>query len=668
MTKGRRTAAWLLLAAALGLAILGQFYFYQRREYLWDGLVLHGLAALCFLLAWRLSMPVQREDAPRQPSPLMAWIQARKVPAALLASGLVLSFLATMLSRGRLQEQSAGDVVVLWGLATVVAGLATVWPASWPPAWRRDWVGRWREIGRETWLEVATVAGLTLLALSLRVAALGRVPYTLGGDEAWLGLMARQVLRGELRNPFAVGYMSLPTLFYWTLSWSLSLVGDAMTGLRLPAALVGTATVPMLYLFARDLWGRRTALLGALFLATYDYHIHYSRLGASNVWDPLFVVLTLWALDRGLTREQGRTRSFLAAGLAMGLGTYFYGSARLLPVLVGLYAALVWFQKRKELRTPALYVGLMVLAFLIVAGPILGYALAHPNEWNARLDQVGILRSGWLEREPELTGKGTATILAEQFLRAAGAFHVFPDRTVWYGAERPLLGFMAGAFAVLGMAWAVARWRDRRYFLVVIWFWSVIIWGGMLTVSPPSSQWLVIAIPAVALLVTFGLVESVGLLCRLQRYGRRWENLALGLLIALLAVSSIRFYFVEYAPSGRYGSENGETATMVGHYLRDLDQGTQVYWFGAPRIYWNFGSISFLAPQVTGRDVVDPLTASPEFAGEAAAAAVGRGVVFAFLPERVEDLSWVQQALPDGRVEEFYDTWGRLRFTAYTLP
>jgi len=52
MTKGRRVAAWLLLAAALGLAIVGQFYFFERREYLWDGLVLHGLAALCFLLAF----------------------------------------------------------------------------------------------------------------------------------------------------------------------------------------------------------------------------------------------------------------------------------------------------------------------------------------------------------------------------------------------------------------------------------------------------------------------------------------------------------------------------------------------------------------------------------------------------------------------------------------
>jgi hypothetical protein len=304
---------------------------------------------------------------------------------------------------------------------------------------------------------------------------------------------------------------------------------------------------------------------------------------------------------------------------------------------------------------------LLVLAFLVVAGPMLGFALGHPNEWNARINQVGIFQSGWLAREPGLTGKSTVQILAEQFLHAAGAFHVFADRTVWYGADRPLLGFLAGIFAVLGMAWAVAHWRDRRYFLVIVWFWSVIITGGMLTESPPSSMRLVIAIPAVALLVAFGLEESVRLVCRSLSLDRPRENFALGVLIAILAVSSIHFYFVEYTPERRYGSENGETATMMGYYLHDLEVGSQAYFFGAPRIYWNYGPMSFLAPNVSGQDVVKTLDAPPDFP-------VGRyGAVFLFLPERSGELSWVQQAFPSGHLREFYGREGRLRFLAYEV-
>jgi 4-amino-4-deoxy-L-arabinose transferase-like glycosyltransferase len=526
-------------------------------------------------------------------------------------------------------------------------------------------MGRWRRVRRESWLEAATVGLVTLLALVLRVFALESVPFTLGGDEAWHGLLARQVIDGQLRNPFTMGFMSMPTLFYWPLSWSLRLFGDSVVGLRLAAALVGAVTVPILYLFARDLWGRRLALLSALFLASYDYHIHYSRLGANNVWDPLFVVLALWALDRGLARiaeepaRWGAYRWFMVAGSVVGLSFYFYTGARLLPVLVAVYAVFVWWRRRKQLSRPGAYLGLMLVTFLVVAGPMLSYAQAHPPEWNARLNQVGIIQSGWLEREPALTGKSTAQILAEQFLRAAGAFHVFPDRTVWYGADRPLLGLLDGALAVLGMAWAVARWRDRRWFLILIWFWSVIVSGGMLTESPPSSQRLVIAIPAVALLVATGLDRSVDLSARVLERQGRWEQVARGLLLGLLMVGSIRYYFVEFAPARRYGSENGETATMIGHYLRELEGEYQVYHLGAPRIYWGFGTMSFLAPEVRGQDVVEPLTSAPDFVDDA---------LVVFLPERLGELMWVQEAYPDGEVQEFLDGSGRLRFAVYRLP
>jgi 4-amino-4-deoxy-L-arabinose transferase-like glycosyltransferase len=680
-------AAWLLLAAALCLVLLGQIYFFQRQEYGWDGLVFHLMAALCFLLAWRLSKPAKERTAKRPSPQLGAWLRARTITAAFLALGAFFSLLAVFLMQGRSLGQRTHDVVLIWALAVACVGLATVWPLSRVLSFFRRWRESLRAISRETWLEAAAVAALTLLALVLRVAALDSVPYTLGGDEGWHGLLARQVLTGQVQNPFTMGYMSMPTAFYWPLSWSLWLVGDTVTGLRFPAALVGTLTVPVLYLFARDLWGRRTALLASVFLAGYDYHIHYSRLGANNVWDPLFVVLTLWALDRGLRGSSSRPaengdqnqreaspeapssryRYFLLAGLVMGLSSLFYTGARLLPYLVGIYVVFVWLQRRRQVTRLGLHLVLLVLAYLTVAGPMLSYAQSHPNEWNARLNQVGIVQSGWLDREPELTGKSTTHILAEQFLRAAGAFHYFPDRTAWYGAERPLLGFLAGAFAVLGMAWAAAQWRDRRYFLVLIWFWSVIITGGMLTESPPSSQRLVIAIPAVALLVAFGLDRAVRLICRLLDIGRTRESVALGVLVTLLTMSSIYFYFLEFTPTRRYGSTNGETATMMGHYLRELDGEPQAYLFGAPRLYWKFGTMPFMAPRVQGIDVVEPLDGLTDVA-DGIAGTAGRGAVFLFLPERSGELVWVQQAFPGGNLLEFNDRAGRLRFVAYEAP
>ncbi|MFC2037933.1 ArnT family glycosyltransferase, partial [Chloroflexota bacterium] len=519
MTKGRRAAALVLLAAALGLAALGQFYFFRRQDYVWDGVVFYGLAVLCFVLAWRQILRQKPRPSPSRAFHLSDWVRGRPVPTALMVVGLVLCFGATLLSQGRAWNQSASDVTTLWLLGLGAVLMSALWPARFPPQLPQDPRARLRAVSREAWLETALVIGLAVLAFMLRASGLEDVPYTLGGDEAWHGLLARQVLNGQLRNPFVMGYMSMPTFFYWPLSWSLWLVGDSVIGLRMQAAVAGTATVLVLYFFVRHLWGRRMAVLGAIFLATYDYHLHYSRLGANNIWDPLFLLLTLWLLDLGLTRpdEAGRTRYLTLTGLVMGLSTYFYTGARLLPVLIAAYVAFVWIKRRqpgsRKLPAGGLVWPLLmfVLAFLVVAGPMLSYALSHPDEWNARVNQVGIIQSGWLAREPGLTGKGTGQILAEQFLRAAGAFHVFPDRTAWYGADRPLLGFLPGVFAILGMAWALIHWQERRCFLVLIWFWAVVITGGMLTESPPSSQRLVMAAPAVALLVAIGLEQTVNL-------------------------------------------------------------------------------------------------------------------------------------------------------------
>ena len=141
----------------------------------------------------------------------------------------------------------------------------------------------------------------------------------------------------------------------------------------------------------------------------------------------------------------------------------------------------------------------------------------------------------------------------------------------------------------------------------------------------------------------------------------------MGLLVTLLAFSSIYFYFVEFTPTRRYGSANGETATMMGHYLQDMEAGTQAYFFGAPSIYWRFGTMPFMAPQVEGHDVVDPLEGPDDVADEITGV-VDRGNVFLFLPERSGEVVPVQQAFPGGELLRFYDPAGRLRFAAYEAP
>jgi hypothetical protein len=68
-----------------------------------------------------------------------------------------------------------------------------------------------------------------------------------------------------------------------------------------------------------------------------------------------------------------------------------------------------------------------------------------------------------------------------------------------------------------------------------------------------------------------------------------------------------------------------------------------------------------LAPDVDGMDVLEPLTAPPDFVD------TSQGAVFLLLPERAGELAWIQQAFPAGKTIEFHDSGGRLRFLAYEV-
>ena len=668
MGRRHRAAASVLLVLALALALLAQHYFRRRPEYRWDGLLFVFLAALLFVLSWRPASRRAAHPVPTRPAPLLAWMREHRAVAILAGLGCALSLVAAWQARTRAWNQDTTGVVLVWlaGLVCILA--AAAWPCVHAPRRSPDrggsgWQARLQSVKRSAWLEAACVALLTALALALRAAALDRLPYTLAGDEAWFGTSARQVVQGIIRNPFVTGHLSMPTLFFWTMAWAMRLTGDGMAAIRLPAALAGAATIPLFYLLVRDAWGRRTACLAAPFLAAYEVHIHYSRLALNNAWDPLFAVLAFWLLDRGLARAGHRLRYFLLTGLVLGLGLYFYTGARLLPLLVAACLLFFWLQRRPEGKAGSLAgpLVLMGLAFLAAAAPILGFAVAHPDDWSARVNQVGILQSGWLDTTRQATGRSTAYLLADQLLRAAGAFHAFADRTDFFGTERPLLASFPAALFILGMAWVVAHLRERRNFMVSIWFWSVIVTGGMLTESPPSSQRLLLAAPAVALFVATGLEKAVELGRRLVGLGRRWADLALVLALFAIVLGGLRFYFVDYLPSGRYGSQNGETATMIGHYAAELDAGCRAYFFGWPRLGWGFGSQRFLAPQIEAQDVSDPLAAPPELVDS------GRSATFIFLPERLGELAWVQEAFPTGTIREFYDSEGGLRFTAYEV-
>ncbi len=446
----------LLLAAALAAGGAGQFYLLRRPAYALDALLFYLVSIACFLAAvapaWNARPRLRFPSQPRHPGAAPLWAalpSPRRMVrgAGLLAAGAILIPLAG--DRNVLEASPLGfwPLFVLWvaGIAAYVCSFAPV------PGRPQAWVERLRRSWRE-WLPAALVV---LLALALRVWRIDAIPWTLGGDEGSQGLWSRLVLNGSLRDMFGTGWLSVPNMsFFWQALW-LELAGDNVAGLRLPWALIGTGTVLGSYLVVRRLWDTETALLTAFLLATYHYHIHFSRLGSNQIADPFFVVWTLYFLLAGWQGK--RLWAFAAAGVVAGLAFYFYAGSRLVPVLLVVVIGLAAQLDRSFLRRHARGLAAMLGGLVAAAGPMVLFAIQHPDDFNARLNQVGIFQSGWLDAAVA-AGAGTHfSLLVDQARRAFGAFHLYTDRTSWYAAGIPLMEPIAAVFFTWGLALAFVR-------------------------------------------------------------------------------------------------------------------------------------------------------------------------------------------------------------------
>ncbi|MEQ1630935.1 MAG: glycosyltransferase family 39 protein [Planctomycetota bacterium] len=129
---------------------------------------------------------------------------------------------------------------------------------------------------------------------------------------------------------------------YLLLRWLLD-VADPNTltegMLRLPFAIAGAISVPVLALIGRPMVGRPSALLASLLLAINPWHIYWSQNARSYVLVFLFAMLTGGAFWIGVHRKNAAM--LVLSVLALGLGISCHPTAGLVsaPLVVYLFVA-----------------------------------------------------------------------------------------------------------------------------------------------------------------------------------------------------------------------------------------------------------------------------------------------------------------------------------------
>ena len=671
--KDKIAAAWLI--TILIIILIGQWYI--GRAFLTDPGGPAPWAAVFLMAAGALGLFLAREPAAEetaQPDPDIPLGAAPAVPRAAPAFNglpssptnwrmiaLFLTVVLTTFVLWRIPALTRADnfwpVFLAW-LAAILLFLAAVRQPG-EGHLSREWFRSRRRL-------LLGMGALLLLAFVLRAWRIGDIPFTLGGDEASQGLEALGFSAGEWRNPFTTGWLGVPTMSFIYNSLSLALTGPTVAGLRLPWVLVGAATVLITFLLVRQLFNTGLAALTAFLVAVFHYHIHFSRLGSNQIADPFFISLALLFLYRGLDRH--RRLDWALSGVVTGLALYFYAGARLTPlVLAAVLGYLFLLSPRKFWDEHRAGVMVLATAALITAAPMLQYAARFPNDFNARINEVGIIQSGWLENEVTVVGRPLATVLFDQFQRAALMFNYYPDRTVWYGLAEPMLDPLFGAIFLMGLIYGLLRLftpaHGARIAPMVAWWWGGMILGGMLTESPPSSQRLItLAVPTM-FFVAYVLWDIVGL--ARQAWPGVSRAAALAVAAVLFAFISLTTYFAEYTPQRLYGGPNAELATAIAPQLNEL-KGDHTFFMAAPPfMYWGFATLPFLVPGAAAQDIEEPLV-DPRAQGYAPD---GRGLVYIVHPARAGEMDVLRSAFPGGE-ERIIESGagGRYLGSLYIVP
>lgn len=172
------------------------------------------------------------------------------------------------------------------------------------------------------WALPTTAAGVlvaTLVVAGFAAAAVVRFwqidALGYNSDEAVYAGQGASIANHELKEFFPT-FRAHPLLFQVMVSFGFHLGAGDVFG-RLLAAVMGIATIALVYLLGKLLYGRRAGVIAALLIALMPYHVLVSRQVLLDGPMTFYATLTLYLIAR--FAMTGRAAWLYAAGGAMGL-------------------------------------------------------------------------------------------------------------------------------------------------------------------------------------------------------------------------------------------------------------------------------------------------------------------------------------------------------------
>jgi 4-amino-4-deoxy-L-arabinose transferase-like glycosyltransferase len=488
------------------------------------------------------------------------------------------------------------------------------------------------------------VGAITLVALVLRLVALDSAIHFFI-DEA--NFADATILAWRTNPPLLArfsGMIAFPWLYPYMESMAIDLLGRHLFSLRFVSAIFGTLTIPSLYMLARALFNKPTALVAAILLATFPPHLHFSRMALNNIADPLFGTLALGWFAWGW--RTGRQGYFALAGAALGLTQYFYDGGRLLfpPLIVAWMvccAVLMWLRRDDRQGRKSGVLRMLLVAF-IVAAPLYIVWGSQNLPFSARFDSEG-------------APQGSLTV-QDILLRLWDTFLLYiqnVETSFFYLGDKPLLLVFTAAPFLMGLIYAA--WRGLRFdyggVLLVGWV-LITSAGNALLTTPFVSARYVVVFPALMLLTSLGLYLLLQIVVRRERWVR---NLLIAI-VPMIVVAHVGYYFFYHVPLYNDQSRVYEDSQDAAFRSANFPSGTHVHIIADPLNYHTYArSVMWFLRDDIWIDFISPADLTPQYM-----ASLERGSDHAFyiLPD---------DAITETMIRRYFSVVGP-RHSPYPLP
>ena len=388
------------------------------------------------------------------------------------------------------------------------------------------------------WERAAAVALAALVAIGLWLRLRGLSAEGFADDEVHKWLAANRYLKGI----FSGDDVEHPMLMKWLIAASIGIGSHfgwaAETMTRLPNALAGGASVLVVALLARRLFGRTAALISAALTACSVTLIGYQRVAKEDTLLGLFLMLLLWcmaeakaAADDG--RDPRRWELCGAASLAGMLASKYFFFLTPIPVVFYL-----WVRRESRWRVP-LRRWLQLIAVAVCFWLCLNWSPFLPSTWEYAKTYT----------------TGQQTVHGSLFFMGR-IYHNLLEYTLggtppWFYAVFTAVKLAPATFlcALVGLGFALVQ-RRPAHKLMLSW---VAIWFLVHSVS--GSKWGRFFISVLPAFLIFAGAAAAGLVERLRLPGPRWAAAAAAVLLlpgseALAAIAHAPHYRTYISPLG----------------------------------------------------------------------------------------------------------------------